>query len=289
MERKLSISEELEGISRAVADISRGMPYAVPEGYFNALSDKVMGEIKRTPYQVDPAYFEEFASRLLARIKDAENSAPREELSVLSPLLSRLGKKTPFEVPEGYFNDLASAAIGKAGLRTGTDAAAPEAGDGSSPLLAGLRDKTTYQAPAGYFEGFPAAVARKLEEQAAQQAPAKVIPIGAERNGRSRTRAFRYLAAAAIAGILMTGGWMFYQRSTAPVAGNMAKNLANVSDQDIQNYLDTQNIPLAEVLNASTATLDINDNDVKDILGDVPDDELQSYLDDQGGKDPATN
>ena len=60
----------------------------------------------KTPYAVPQGYFEEFAGKLLARVKAGQSGDPREELSVLSPLLDRIDKKSPFRAPEGYFSNL---------------------------------------------------------------------------------------------------------------------------------------------------------------------------------------
>jgi len=292
MERNLSISEELEGISRAVADIHRGMPYTAPDGYFEGLAPLVMARLKRTPYAVEPAYFEEFADKLLARIKAAQTAAPDEELSVLSPLLSRLDKKMPFRAPEGYFSELAGIGIPDMQASAGKD------GDELSPLLSGIRSKVTYQAPEGYFEDFAGILFDRLQEeeeeyQDLEQSSAKVISISSRRRntGMKFWNPRRFMAAASIAALTLLGGRMLFQRSAGNPGPDVVKSLANVSDQDIQSYLDNQNIPLAEVINNSTATLDLNDSDVKDILGDVPDDELNAYLDDQDkdGKEPVTN
>jgi hypothetical protein len=63
-----------------------------------------------------------------------------------------------------------------------------------------------------------------------------------------------------------------------------------VSDQEILNYLDDQNSILAEPVPNNTATLDMNDSDIKTLLGDVPDGELQQYMEEHGrANDIATN
>jgi len=74
---------------------------------------------------------------------------------------------------------------------------------------------------------------------------------------------------------------------------DLSRGLHKVSDQEILNYLDDQNSILAEpVPNESnnTATLDMNESDVKSLLGDVPDGELQQYMEEHGrATDIATN
>jgi hypothetical protein len=70
----------------------------------------------------------------------------------------------------------------------------------------------------------------------------------------------------------------------------LAPDLAKVSDQEMQAYLDDQNSILAEPVTNTTATLDMNEGDVKSLLGDVPDGELQQYMEEHGrATDIATN
>jgi hypothetical protein len=194
-----------------------------------------------------------------------------EELARLSPLLSGIDRKTPYRLPEGYFNELA-------------------------PILAGLQDKALYEVPEGYFDGLAGEIAARVKQPTSvvveSPAPARVIPMGGGKRGW-----WKYSAAAVVAGLLLTIGWL--RLHTSGHGGNVvtpdiANNLAKVSDQDIQTYLDSDNdninTPLAEVVTNSTATLDIDDNDVKSLLGDVPDGDLKQYMEEHGGaKDMATN
>ena len=71
----------------------------------------------------------------------------------------------------------------------------------------------------------------------------------------------------------------------------MSQGLNKVSDQEILDYMeDDQNSTLAEPVSNNTATLDMNDSDIKTLLGDVPDGELQQYMEEHGrANDIATN
>jgi hypothetical protein len=326
MKSKENIAEELKLISEFVAAIPRGEqpPYALPEGYFDGLAAKVMEVIKASelsltknnPYTVPQEYFEGFAGKLLARIKAGQTDDPREELSVLSPLLDSIDKKSPFQLPEGYFNDLTG------NILSGVQAIGfvNDELENLSPLMTGLRDRSVYQAPEGYFDDLSTSILTRLKEQqtaqqisqqadpvsqqadpipAAKQAP--VISMDSRRdrlsgsgNGGSRvgiSKWLKYSAAAVAAGLILTMGWLGLY-SPAPTAGGseVATNLSKVSDQEILNYLDNQNIPASETVTNSTATLDLNDVDVKNILGSASDDELNQYLEDNGGtKEPVTN
>jgi hypothetical protein len=241
-----------------------------------------------TPYSVPQGYFEEFAGKLLARIKAGQSGDPREELSVLSPLLDRIDKKSPFQAPQGYFDNLTGNVLSGVGA---IDFVNDEL-ESLSSLMTGLRDKTVYRTPEGYFDGLSDAILTRLR-QPSKEAP--VIPMGARNPGTARrhlsTRKwFRYSAAAVTAGLILTMGWLGLHNPATSAGGNeLTASLSRVSDQEILNYLENQNIPLAETLNSTAAAVEFNDADVKNMLGTVPDEELNQYLEDNGAKDPVTN
>ena len=293
MQNKDNILEELRLISEFVAAIPRGVPapYIVPEGYFEGLAGKVRESIlaqKQNPYTVPQGYFGEFAGKLLARIKAGQSGDTREELSVLSPLLDRIDKKVPFEVPEGYFSNLTGNVLsGVQAIGFVNDEL-----ENLSPLMTGLRNKTVYGTPEGYFDNLADSVLDKLQRQASP-ATAGMARVISMTDRRSRTKNWlRYSVAAVATGLILTIGWMGFHSNAPTVSSDLvANNLSKVSDQEILNYLENQNIPLAETMaNSSATTLDFSDADVKNSLGNVSDDELKQYLDNNDGtKDPVTN
>lgn len=326
MDGKENILEELRPISGLVAEISRETPYGLPDGYFEALPGKVLARIRTggvmlperpAPlYSIPEGYFEGFAEKLMNRIKAGQtaSSAPAsvqtasEELHILSPLLSSIGKKMPFQIPDAYFDSfpakMTSDLVEKMTNPEQDPSLEAPGPDSLSPLLAGLRDKQVYQAPVGYFAGLPDMILEKLTQQTADKTPmtqrqasgAKLIPFGYTAQTSRRRNWWKYSAAAAIAGLILTGGWLWTHTSVGPAASSIdiSKTLPTVSDQDIENYLDTNNItnnvlPADEFAN-STASLDFSDNDIKSFLGDVSDGELKQYIDEHGAlKEPATN
>src|ERR1700733_5547009 len=294
MQSKENIAEELGMISEFVAAIPRATqaPYSVPGGYFDGLAGRIIELIKDprfskdNPYAVPQGYFEGFAGKLLARIKAGQSGDPREELSVLSPLLDRIDKRSPFLAPDGYFSNLTGTVLsGVQAIEFVNDEL-----QNLSSLMTGLRDKLVYEVPDGYFDGFAGDVLARVKK------PATVISMETYGSGTgirrfSAKKWLKYSAAAVVAGLILTMGWMGFH-SPAITANNndMAANLSKVSDQELLNYLENQNIPLAETITNTTATLEFNDADVKNILGNVPDAELNQYLEDNGGaKDLVTN
>ncbi len=317
MQAKNEILEELRLLSAVVNEINRETPYKVPTGYFDgfpALMLSLTGEAgaegpffakendKSLTFNVPEGYFEGFAQGLLDKIKagqagarDSDSSPdnvsndvsndPRQEIVRLSPLLAGITRKLPYQAPEGYFEELSPIL----------------------PILAEVREKPLYTVPEGYFTGLAADILSKPAlykmSEPARIIPAPIIPM-TRRSSLMILRQrswWKYSAAAVVAGLIFTIGWLRLHTGgnhSAPVA-DIAHNLVKVSDQDLQTYLDDQNDQSliaddqsrtsAEPVN-STTTLDITDSDVKSLLGDVPDGELKSYMEEHGrANDIATN
>ena len=289
MQAKNDISEELRSISVLVDGISRQVPYVVPAGYFDSLSQRVLGRIsaKSLTFSVPDGYFDSFASRLLDRIKAGQGAnqalgavsattpgeGVEEELARLSAVVSGISRRTPYQLPEGYFEEI-------------------------SPVLTLVKGKATYQAPAGYFDRLAAETVAMIGEAVptAARVNAKVIEMGSRKSKVIKGNWWKYSAAALVAGLILTLSWPQLhtagtdEHPVSPMPMDLSRVLNKVSDQEIQNYMDDQNSILAEPVTNSTATLDINDNDVKSLLGDVPDGELKQYLDEHGrANDIATN
>src|SRR5580698_1230042 len=104
----------------------------------------------------------------------------------------------------------------------------------------------------------------------------------------------KYSAAAVVAGLILTVGFLRINKTghgpnnqSAPI--DIAKTMSTVSDQELQNFLTVQGATFDQPSN-SPATVDVNDNDLKTLLGNVPDGELKQYMEEHGGtNDIATN
>jgi hypothetical protein len=292
MDVKNEISVELRSLSALVSGISRQTPYGAPEGYFDQLPTQVLSRIaaKSSTFSVPNGYFDGFASQVLARIKaGAGNNGPArpelasglvmgegvaEELARISAVVSRISREIPYRLPEGYFEEL-------------------------SPVLTILRGRLTYQAPAGYFEQLETELSAKAMQPSAKPAravaaEAKIVPF-AGREKVLKGHWWKYSSVGAIAAcLILVFSWPQLHTdvmSTSEVRQpDLAQSLHRVSDQEMQTYLDDQNSILAEPVTNTTATLDMNEGDVKSFLADVPDGELQQYMEEHGrATDIATN
>lgn len=243
MEPKSAILTELKQISPAVAEVGFGLPYQVPEGYFEGLAAAILNRIK------------------------TESLSAGEELQTLSPLLGSVGKKTPYQVPDGYFGELAENVVG--GMKA-VDFVKSELQE-RSLVLEGLKHKNPYQVPTGYFENFAASVLNKIQQ------PAKVVRMNTVR------RFMRYAAAAIITGAIAIGGW-FYFNNKPDAATTAATNIAavdkisddnKISDEELTNYLENETLNVAV---NTVANDEMDASDVKEMLSDVSETELQNYL-----------
>ena len=102
---------ELQGISPLLAVISDKNIFSVPQGYFETLSEKIVGNIeseliinaKAPIFQVPQGYFDNLSSLILDKIttNDAE-----EELKLSSSLLHNIKQTKTYKTPANYFNEL---------------------------------------------------------------------------------------------------------------------------------------------------------------------------------------
>ncbi|HEX6428027.1 MAG TPA: hypothetical protein VF008_10095, partial [Niastella sp.] len=254
-------------------------PYQVPQGYFEGLADNILQRVKGeesntpvlpqaiNPYQVPQGYFEGLADNILQRIKATATDNVSDELEIISPLLSQIDKKMPFSTPAGYFDELGENAIAGAQAIDFVNGAL----ENLSPLMNGLRRMYVYEVPAGYFEQLPGEVLKAVK---AQQ-PAKVVSMSFTR------RVIRYAAAAVVAGLIITAGWLYLGNKTDS-NGLPPKDVAkldSISDEMLEKYLENQTPTPAETSIAVTASIEeIDANDMKDMLADVSDEDLQQYI-----------
>jgi hypothetical protein len=259
-------------------------PYQVPQGYFEGFANTVLQRVKEeettlssilqeannNPYQVPTDYFNNLPAIILNRAKASTTDNAKEELDIVSPLLGQISKKMPFSTPAGYFEELGENAIaGAQAIDFVNDAL-----ENTSPLMNGLKRVQVYEVPAGYFEQLPRQVLKAVK---AQQ-PAKVVSMSFTR------RVLRYAAAAVVAGLIFTGGVLYLNRGHKVVEGDQvvvaSKDLDSITDETLENYLENQTTPPAaeQALAANVTSEELKATDMKDMLADVSDEDLQQYI-----------
>lgn len=242
METRSTILNELRELSPTLAQAGFNLPYQAPEGYFEGLAEAILQRVR------------------------TQSLEAKEETELISPLLAGLSKKMPFSVPEGFFSELSANVVG--GVKA-IDFVNDEL-ETMSPLMQGLKHKTVYEVPQGYFENLADDVLQKLRERK----PAKVVSMNAGR------KFMRYAAAAVITGALAIGGWFYFNNSNSTgtdqqVAGVEAiSDDVKISDEEMTAFLETQTFPVA----LNTVPEEMDESDVKEMLSDVSEDELQQFI-----------
>lgn len=208
---------------------------------------------KTQPYSVPDGYFDNLATAVLTKIKTQEAS---EELSELSPLLASIPRRTPFTVPDNYFQQNTRKLSGIVAEDTVPD------------ILATTDKKMPYQVPEGYFDTLPQQILAKVNRP-----KAKVISL-------TRSRFMRYAAAAIITGAIALGSITYFnKKNTVDLTRQphewIAKKLKNVSNQDLEEFIETTEPLTSQHTLAKNGT---SGKEVRKLLQDIPTSELDAFL-----------
>ncbi len=293
MENRTAVLQELDEISPVVAALDTIHPYKISPSYFETLPGEVINRLKTTeqtalafissgqknPLKTPPEYFERLSNQILNRVRAFDASSPKEELEALSPLLVQMDKTPPFYRPGRFFDELPSDVL--AGVHA-IDFVNHELE--TLPLtLSAVNKEHIYKVPDSYFINLPLLILNKVN----QQQDRLVSP------GFRRTLT-RYAMAALITGAVAVGAWEFFQHMPTAVNGNELTGIdkisdtEKISDDEIVNYLEFNEDAPSE--NNSKAVSDFKEEEVKELLADLPDVELEQYLDQHAAsKDLITN
>ena len=243
MSHRNTILKELSELGSSLGDLRVPDTYSVPEGYFDSL-----------------------AANVLARIRAFDAATASEEVTCLSPLLSRVSKENVYKVPAGYFESVIASLPSLMKL----DTPAKDEIHELSPLLRGIGNKNPYTVPDGYFEKLqPVVDASKVK--------AKVVSMP--------RRIMQYAAAAVITGLFTTfaliilnnkqldpskdpGTWV-EKKVLKKVDAEQLEELVTLADDD-ENY------------KGATANQEKETNEIKELMKDVSVEEIQSFLDETG-------
>ena len=242
MKQNSNILQELKELGSSLAGLAAQNIYSVPDGYFEGLAGQVLNRIKAM---------------------EAANAA--EELGYLSPILSNVSKKLPYTVPTGYFEGLEEKLMQT--VRNSSDyQTATEELETLSPLLSGLKKEMPYSVPQGYFETLAADINTQANET-----ETKVVSI-------SSRKWFRYAAAAMVVGVIATLSFMLINQDKVTADKDsyawVKKNIKKVSTEKIEEFIQLTGE------DKSIASIDTKIEDVKELIKDVPDNEIQSLLND---------
>jgi hypothetical protein len=241
-----NILQELKELESSLAGLAAQNIYSVPDGYFEGLASQVMNRIKAM---------------------EAANAA--EELGYLSPMLGNMSKQLPYTVPAGYFEGMEERLMQT--VRSSNDylhkesfgQTATEELETLSPLLSGLKKEMPYSIPQGYFENLAADINTQ-----ANKAETKVVSMASR-------KWFRYAAAAVVIGVIATLSFMLINKDKVTADKDsyawVKKNIKKVSTEKIEEFI--------QLTGEDKAVASI-DTDVKELVKDVPENEIQSLLND---------
>lgn len=216
------------------------------------------------------------------------------ELRNISPSIADFHAVNPFRVPEGYFNVFPDLMLEKARI---------------GHLLAG-GSAGTFTIPAGYFEGLAANVLEKIKAGSSNEVRAELEEVAPLLNTISRAEIYtvpagyfteldlssaaknvkkegkviilriarkwmQYAAAAVMAGVLVTGAFLYTDtRNDLP---DLSSELNKVSDTELVQYLDNPEhfvaAPAATSLASEAELVEVKNN-----IQNVSDEELNQYL-----------
>lgn len=217
------------------------------------LGSSLAGEPVKPVFSVPDGYFEELVEVVLNKIRaqEAENSES------LPAGLANISREMPYEIPPGYFAELSNRIL----AIVKQDRSVHDEITELSPLLAGIKKQMPYELPAGYFETIGSE--KKVET-------ARVVSITAR-------RWFKFAAAAVVPGMIFLAGLLYFNSRPDPVKdphGFVVKKMKHVPTQELDEF-----VKLAEEEElASNGSMPVKTDEIKELMKDVSDKELQDFL-----------
>jgi hypothetical protein len=197
-----------------------------------------------------------------------------EELIDAAPKLADIENQHPYRVPTGYFESLPGLVMLR--IRTQNAESAREELEIISPLLGGLNKKMPFSTPKGYFETLTPTITG---------APAKTVePARVVRMFQPR-KSFRMAAAAVTVGIIALAAYFIFLKPAenqyalkpdAEVQKEFQTKVDDLSENELANFVEASTV-ITSFDNGSTG--EINEDDVKLMLADIPDQELEKFID----------
>lgn len=248
------VQEELEALAPLLAGLPKAFPLSVPPGYFEQLSQQLLQNITTGT---------------------AEQALPATE--EVPSMLSDMPKVFPMSAPTGYFDQLSAAIMDRITEADRTAAGIPvsevrEELGALSPLLAEIPKTMPLSVPAGYFDQLSTTVMAGIAE-----APVPATSVIRRINSRSY---FKWAVAASLIALVSVSTLLF-TRENRRAANAIENTLANVSDQEIMEYLQSHADAFDKEELASYAPLIEESNEIPEV-DELPAEAIQHYLDNTG-------
>jgi hypothetical protein len=201
-----------------------------------------------------------------------------DELNETAPSLAGIApQQPPYKVPAGYFDVLPADILSR--IKAEKAGSVQEELEIISPVLSGISKKMPFSTPAEYFDTLTPAIRVENGEQRKQ---ARVVRMFQPQ------RTFRYAAAALIAGVIGVAAWLFLADDSTPdkyamkpdveVQKELKSEVSQLSEKEINAFVQGSSATLISTYENS-AVEEIGEEDVRLMLADIPDRELEKYLD----------
>ena len=149
-----------------------------------------------------------------------------------------------------------------------------------SPLLSGLKKEMPYSIPSGYFNQLTV-----VKTEAETRPAAKVVSM-------FKRSWFRYAAAAVVTGVIAIGALLYFNRATTSNTdpdGIVKQMMKKVSTDDINNFVQLTTEESRDVAKVDARVEMKDKNDVQELIKDIPEKDIQSFLDDTQDADSNNN
>ena len=214
------------------------------------------------PFEVPAGYFDGLAASVMSRIKEQTSEAV-SEIKDLSPLLSSIPRVMPYDVPNKYFDN-------------NLEGLPAFFGEQESVVLSFVTKAMPYSVPTGYFANFADTVLARTGSKGA-----KIVSMG-------RPRWMRIATAAVMAGIIGISGLLYFnsgKRTALNSTQAMAQSLTGVSNDELDNFIKASTF---DADNSAPETSSTASNDIKALVKDVSEKELDDFLDQFPDEDDLT-
>lgn len=248
--RTAEVQEELETLSPLLASVPKFLPLSLP-----------------------PDYFEQLSQQVLQNIAAAQQAQPEEEIP---SFLADIPKVFPLSAPTGYFDQLDAVIMARIAETEGAKAATPSTGvqeelEAISPFLAGIPKTMPLSVPPGYFDQLDTNI----------RAGITTVPDRAPLIRRMNAGRYLKWAVAACLVALVSVSTLFFIRGNRHHTNVLENTLANVSDQEIMEYLQTHSDAFDKEELTNYTPLTEEGNAISEVE-ELPAEAIQHYLDNTG-------
>jgi hypothetical protein len=192
-------------------------------------------------------------------------------------ILADIPKAFPMSAPAGYFDQLSVAVMARIADTDRTAVPVTEAREelaALSPLLAEMPKTMPFSMPAGYFDQLSTTVLNGMIDVSAPAATPVIRRINIRRT-------FKWAVAACLIAVVSVSTLLF-TRENYHAASVMEKTLANVSDQEIMEYLQSHTDAFDKEELASYTPFTEESNGISSEVDELPAEAIQHYLDNTG-------